>query len=367
MSPFASLRSLVATSTLLAPLALAGLTAAGCKTAKSAEPSPQAAASQPVHVETTTAAARMVPSYLRVTGQLKSSRETDLAANAAGRVTQVAIERGQEVKAGDVLASLDVRAARLSAAEAKAMAETASENAKTARTECERAKSLLDSQAIARAEYDRIEAQCRTTLSQVSAAQARSSLAAQNVGDGQVRAPFSGFVSERFIDVGEYVMPNSKVATLVDLSSLRLELTVPETQIKAARKDAPVTFTVGGYDDKIFAGKVLFVGASVRAQTRDIVAEASVENAEGLLRPGMFASVRLVSGEEKAVIVPAASLAVRDGKKTAFVLAGGRLEQRIVQTGDAFGDDVAVLRGVEEGERVVVKNLEGLKNGQPAQ
>ena len=195
---------------------IAGATA-GCKTAKSAEHEPGAGVTAaPAQVNTHTVTSKLVPKYLLVTGQLKSSRETDLAANASGKVVQTRVERGTQVKAGETLATLDVRAASLSAAEARAHAETAAQQAKTAKSDCERADVLLQSGAISRAEFDRLDAQCRTTDFQVSAAQARLKLAAQNVGDGVIRAPFNGFVTERYIDVGEYVTPSSKVVTIVD-------------------------------------------------------------------------------------------------------------------------------------------------------
>lgn len=337
----------------------------GCKTAKSAEHEPGAAAVvAPAEVSTHVVASKLVPKYLLVTGQLKSSRETDLAANATGKVTQTLVERGTQVKAGETLATLDVRAAALSAAEARAHAETAAQNAKTAKSDCERADALVRSGAISRAEFDRLDAQCRTTDFQVSAAQARSKLAAQNVGDGVIRAPFDGFVTERYVDVGEYVSPSSKVVTIVDLASLRLELAVPESNIAAAKKDAVVSFTVAGYPDRTFGGAVQFVGASVRAATRDVVAEATVDNADGVLRPGMFASVRLQNGEGMMPVVPKDAIVTRDDKPIAFVVEGGRLEQRIVQTGDVIGDEIVVLRGIADGERLVLAPADTLKNGQ---
>lgn len=353
------------TKSVLSAAFLIVVVAAGCKSGKAAEDEVgNAAAAAPIQVETHTVSSELVPKHLLVTGQLKSSRETDLAANASGKVVETRVERGAAVKAGEVLARLDVRAAALAAAEARAHAETAAETAKTAKSDCARAEALVQSGAISRAEFDRLDAQCRTTDHQVSAAEARSRLAAQNVGDGLIRAPFDGFVTERYVDVGEYVMPSSKVVTIVDLASLRLELTVPETSIQAARKGATASFTVGGYPDRVFEGTVEYVGAAVRAATRDIVAEATVDNTDGLLRPGMFASVRIESGEQKLPVIPRSAIATRADKQVAFVVANGRIEQRVLQTGDDVGDAVAVLRGVEDGEQIVLAPTPDLRNGQ---
>lgn len=360
------MRLTVAAAFLAAPLAFA-LGATGCSSPSSAATSSAAGAASSAPTErvaTVAVSSRPVPRYLAVTGQLKSGRETDLAANANGRVLATRVERGSQVKAGDILATLDVRAAALSATEARAQADTATVAAANAKVECERTRALVASGAIGKAELDRMDTQCRTSALAVGAAQARSQLAAQNVGDGVIRAPFAGVVAERFVDVGEFVRMDSKVVTLVDLSALRLELTIPESSIQAATPGAKVEFAVAGYPDRKFNGTLAFVGASVRTTTRDVVAEATVDATDAVLRPGMFASGRLVSGEEKAPVLPRSAIVTRDGKSMAFVVAaGGRLEQRILQVGEPSGDDVAVTRGILEGENVVITPSDKLRNG----
>jgi membrane fusion protein, multidrug efflux system len=344
-------------------LALAAGSAA-CSTS-SASPVPADAGLASVSVTTTSAKSHPVSQYLLLTGQLKSGRETDLAANAAGRVTTTRVERGARVKAGDILATLDVRAASLSAMEAKANADRAATSAASAKLECDRVRALVASGALGKAELERADAQCLASDQAVSAAHARSLLAGQNVGDGVIRAPFDGVIAERYVDVGEFVRQDSKVVTLVDLAALRLHLTVPETHIAAVRPGAKVTFSVAGYPGRTFGGALKFVGASVRDTTRDIVAEASIdETGAEVLRPGMFASVRLEAGDQPTPVVPKTAITTRDGRSTAFVVVNGRIEQRVVQTSEGLGDEIAVVRGVAEGEHVVVAPTEALRNGQ---
>jgi membrane fusion protein, multidrug efflux system len=354
-------------ATVAVALALSSF-ASGCSapssTSSTSSSTGAASSAQPdARVETVFVAARAVPRYLPVTGQLKSGRETDLAANAAGRVIATNVERGSQVRAGDVLATLDVRAAALSAAEARAQADTAAATAASAKTECDRTRALVASGALGQAELDRMEGQCKTSELAVSASRARSQLAAQNVGDGVIRAPFAGVVAERFVDVGEFVRQDSKIVTLVDLSALRLELTIPESNIAAARPGAKVVFGVAGYPDRTFTATVAFVGATVRSTTRDVVAEAKVDATDAMLRPGMFASGRIQSGEESLPVVPRTAVVNREGQSIAFVVAGGRLEERIVLLGEPSGDDVAVARGIAVGERVVVTPSDTLRNG----
>jgi membrane fusion protein (multidrug efflux system) len=353
-----------------AAVAGASLVLSGCSKPSSAATSTAMAtagaassAAPDVRVQTAAVTSRPVPRYLSVTGQLKSGRETDLAANANGRVTATLVERGSQVKAGDVLAQLDMRAAALSAAEARAQADTAAASADNAKTECDRTRALVASGALGRAELDRMDGQCKTSALAVHAAQARSNLAAQNVGDGVIRAPFAGVVAERYVDVGEFVHQDSKVVTLVDLSALRLELTIPEGSIAAAVPGAKVMFSVAGYPDRTFSSTLAFVGASVRPTTRDVVAEAKVDATDALLRPGMFASGRLASGQDQMPVVPKSAVVVRDGKPNAFVSVGGRIEQRLVQLGEPSGDDVSITRGLADGEIVVLSPSDTLRNG----
>lgn len=335
-----------------------------CKRAPTSGGQDTAAAPKPAKVQTTSAVLEDAPSWLLLTGQLKGARETDLAANVAGRIVATKVERGTRVRSGDPIATVDVRAAALSAAEAQAQAANAKAQADAARLDCDRAKTLVASGSISKAELDRLDAQCRSSELMVSAMAARSQLAAQNVGDGIIRAPFAGSISERYVDVGTYVHADTKVVTMVDLDQLRLEVAIPETSIAAAKPGAKVRFSVAGYPDRLFDGTVRYVAASVRSATRDIVAEAVVEDPDGLLRSGMFAAVRLQQATQKTPAIPKQAVVLRDGKPSAFVVASGRLEQRYVQTGEELGELVAVNRGVADGEKVVVAPAADLSNGQ---
>ena len=340
-----------------------GVTLAGCKAKQIAtsEPPPP-----PVHVETVDAVEQSVPRVLALTGTLRGSKQTELAANAAGRVQETLVERGSPVKAGDLVARLDVRSAALSANEARAAADLTRTQALSAKRECDRYKALLDQNAISRAEYDRVTDQCSTSSLSIAAAQARASMATQVVGDGMIRAPFAGIVAQRYVEVGEYVRQDSKVATIVAIDTLRLEFSVPEASVGAVKQGGTMTFTVPAYPGRSFAGVVRFVGAALRETTRDLVAEALVDNADQALRPGMFASVALRTGEVPLPVIPKSAVVEKEGRSHIFVLAAQRIEERVVQTLAFSGEQVAVLSGLKANEKVVVKPTPALHNGAAA-
>jgi membrane fusion protein (multidrug efflux system) len=352
-------------SRLSVALLLAGAAAlGGCK--GSAEATAAAAAVKeepPVSVQTEPARVIEVPRTLRLTGTLRGDRETDLAANANGRVLATSVERGEQIKPGQVLAKLDTRAAALSAADARAQVDSIKAQAGLARIECDRYQQLKAKGAISDLEYQQKIGQCETLPLNVQAASARAALAAQNVGDGIIRAPFAGVVTERYVEVGQFVRQDSRVVTIVSVDPLRLQIAVPEAQVANVKEGAEVSFRVAAYGDQRFTGKVRFVSGALRATTRDLVAEAIVPNAEHLLLPGMFADVELTVGSERLPSVPVAALSERDEQSRLFVVVDGRLEERIVALGPKVGDRASVTRGVKDGERVVVSDRTGLGNG----
>ena len=342
--------------------ALAGLLlVSGCK---KPEASVQLAPVERVRVETVDVVEAAMPRTLALNGSLRGERETDLAANASGRVLETFVDRGSPVKQGDIVAKLDVRAAAALAAEASANVAITSAQTEAAKRDCDREKALLESNVISQAEFDRTADQCRTLPLSEKAAEARSHAASQTVSDGTVRAPFSGVIAERSVEVGEYVRPDSRVATLLEVDPLRLEITVPEASAPSVKVGAALTFTVAGYPGREFPGTIRFVSPAVREATRDVIVDARVPNTDRALMPGMFADVRLESGESKEAVVPKSALVEKQGRDVVFAVVDRKLEERVVQLGATKGDLVACSRGVKVGEHIVNHPAETLFNGQ---
>ena len=339
------------------------LLAVACK-AKQEGAAVKVAEAPPTAVQSATVMEIEVPATLRLTGSLRGEREVDLAANAAGRVTATSTERGAFVEKGQILAKLDVRAAALSANEARVQVANARAQEEQARKECERYEQLRQKSAISDLEYDRVMTQCRTLPLTVEAASVRASLAAQNVGDGIIRAPFEGVVIERYVEVGQYVRQDSRVVSLVSLHPLRLELTVPEAEVAKVQQGADVTFYVAAYPGRAFNGKIRYISGAVRATTRDLVVEALVDNVDKALKPGMFAEVDLTLGTHKMPGIPKTAVVQRDGQAHAFIVIDGQLEERVLSLGPSAGDQVGVLEGVKAGEKIAVAEVAKLSNGQ---
>jgi membrane fusion protein (multidrug efflux system) len=347
----------------LAPFVLLLGLAACRKTDDAAAAQPPREAAAPIRVQTAAVTQRPVPDFLTLTGTLRASHESDVAADVSGKVVATYVERGQAVKQGQTIATVDARTAALAANAAEAQAKVAQSQLEEARRECERVKHLLDTGAISQAEFDRQTAQCTTQQWSAAAAEAQQKTASKLLGDANIRAPFTGFVGERYVNVGQYVQPNTRVASVYSPDPLRLELTVPEANVAIIAQDMSVNFTVTAFGDQLFAGSVKYISPNIRESTRDLVIEAVVPNADLKLKPGMFAVAKIRLGEKPRAVVPKNAVVQDESGARAYVVASGVVQERNVQLGETAGDVVAVLDGVKAGENVVIAPGADVRDG----
>ncbi|MEO8181774.1 MAG: efflux RND transporter periplasmic adaptor subunit [Deltaproteobacteria bacterium] len=343
---------------LTSGLALAWLV--GCGAVASAAPAEEAAS---IDVQTSVATARSVPRTLSLTGSLTARREARIAADGAGKITATFVERGDRVKRGDPLARVDARSQAFASVEAQAQTEALRAQEQTAKLECQRAQSLFAGNAISRAEYDRTNTSCAVSGHSVAAARARALLAAKAVGDSIIRAPFDGVVAERSIDVGNYVVAGHAIATLVDVDTLRLELSVPESALAAVGAGDSVEFAVAAYPGRRFSGRLSHLGPVVRTASRDQIVEAVVDNSDGLLRPGMFAVAELTVGTDPLPVVPETALRGSRESGRLFVVDEDRIEERVVLARQTLAGEIAIVKGLRAGERVVNPITEAVRDG----
>jgi membrane fusion protein (multidrug efflux system) len=341
---------------------LAILTAQGCHRGASKEEAAQPVEGR-VRAETVVVSERTVPETLEVTGVLAADKRTDLAANATGRVVRTFVERGDHVNAGAILAQLDARAAAFTETEARANEAAMAEQLAAVRADCARDEALFAKGAISKTEYDRTSSQCRSQSSSEEAARARAAEAARSLGDTSIRAPYAGVIGERFVSVGDYVRPDSKVVTLLAIDTLRLRLSVPERAIGAAQEGAVVLFETISRPGRPFVGTIRYVGREVRETTRDMIDEAVVDNRDGAVMPGMFVTARLPIGQATRAVVPKSALFPVEPAQAVFVVADGRLNERVVETGTAIDDGIAVRDGVKKGDRVVIHPTPDMLDG----
>ncbi|MES2735105.1 MAG: efflux RND transporter periplasmic adaptor subunit [Verrucomicrobiota bacterium] len=352
------------------------MTAAYCVVAcQKAAPDPAAAAPAPkaappaVKGSTTKAVERSFPRYLRVTGQLTGQHDAVVAADSTGRVMTAPVERGSVVKAGDVLATLDDRQAKLALAESNASAELAKSRLALAKNEQERNKPLAEKKAVADADYQKLLTEVSAREAELAGAVSRQEQAQKTLDDCTIRAVAGGVVAERMVDPGEYVRVDSAVARVVDQSTMRLVLNVPETEVGGLEIGQTVEFTTAAFAGQTFKGKLKFLGAAMREASRDLVIEAAVDNADGKLRAGFFCDARIQMREEKAVAVPENALRIEGSRRKVFVVTpdANTLSERLVEVGDTREGFTEIRRGVAKDENVLVKPPAEATDGLPFQ
>jgi membrane fusion protein (multidrug efflux system) len=382
----------------LAPLAL--LLLAGCGNTE-AKPAKVEDAPKPIVVAVRSVQERPLPTTLDVTGTLMADAQTDIASEIEQRVVEILVERGQFVNAGQVVARMDDQDAKNQLREAEATEAQIRERlglvdgqtfnalstpeVQQARATMERAEAdykrfvqLLDEGAVSRAEHDlrradylAAKAQYETTVNQMrqlyqslSAQRVRVAMGRKAVEDTIIRAPFSGVIAEKAGSVGRYTKKGDRIATIVRIDPLRIELTIPEGAVAAVRKGQRVSFAVQSYPDRQFEGTIAYVGPAVRAESRALVVEAIVPNPRALLQPGLFATAHIeLPAARPSLMVPAAAVKNDGGVFKLFVAKNDRAEARIVQVGRESGGNVEILRGLQPGERIVSGQVDGLADG----
>ena len=385
---------------LVLPGLIAMTALSGCRAEVSTEAS--AASTAPAPVAVTQVESRAVDRYLRVTGSLAADEQAEVSAETVGRVVEIPIERGTRVQQGTLLARISATetSAQLQEAEANA-AQIESRlgltpgqpfeakqvpdvmNAKAsldwAEAEFNRIRSLLDQKVVSQSEFDQRRTQVEAARQQyqvalnsaqqsyrlLEAAHARITLARKAVADTSVRAPFAGLVAERVVSVGDYVTRGTRVATVVRVDPLRLELTVPEQSVSLVKVGLPVKLTVDAYTNEEFDARIRFVSPSLRADQRALTVEALAANADGRLKPGMFATARIRQAvDAPALLVPATSVEVIAGTSRVYVVKNNRVEERIVTVGETFGDRIEVTSGIAKGESVATDPKGRVTDGQ---
>jgi membrane fusion protein, multidrug efflux system len=322
------------------------------------------AAEASISVKATAAIEAPMPTYLTVTGSLVANQQSEVAAGANGKVVKTLVERGSVVPANQLLVQLDSRALSDQAAEAQANLDVAKRQRELADVQCGRSEKLFKDGALSRDDYDKTKANCETTRLSATASEARAEAALAGLSDSQIRAPFAGLIAERYVNLGEYVQPATKVVRLVELDPLRLELTVPEASLHLVSEGMAVSFVTTIAPTVVHTGTVRFIGPSVRTSSRDLVVEALVPNPDRSLRPGEFVLAKLVLGETPSATVPKVALHTDGQLQRIYVVSSGHhLEERLVELGETKGEQVAIAKGIKPGEQVVTQAEGDLRDG----
>ena len=304
-----------------------------------------------------------------VSGTLAPLTQAIVKATVAGEVRKVLVREGQSVRQGDVLAELDTTdlRTRLDAAQA----DQAERRAKLAIAERNRDtnQALLKQNFISQNAFDQLHSTYQGSEAAVRWADAQVQLASKAMLDAVVRAPISGIVSKRMVNGGERVVPDAPMVSIVDLTRLELEATVPASDIASIALGQSVRFKVDGFGERLFEGKVERINPVAEAGSRAIKLFVAVPNANGVLKGGMFAQGQITLSQSTPVaVVPTSALFEEAGQAYVFTVEAGKLAKRAVVLGarDEVSGLTEITRGLGQGADVVRVRMGGLKVGAPA-
>jgi cobalt-zinc-cadmium efflux system membrane fusion protein len=311
---------------------------------------------------------REVHDHLVLTAVIQPNRDriAHVAPRVPGRVLRVSASLGDAVRPGQTLALLD----SLELGEAQsAHAQAESEHA-VAKANFERIERLYRDQIVPEKEFLRVRSEFEKTRATLRAARDKLQLLGVEPIAGADRpasqfplvAPFAGTVIEKDAVLGELAQPDKSLFTIADLRLLWIEANVYEKDLAKVRVGAPAEVTVAAYPEVVFKGRVAYISAVLDKETRTLKARIEVANADGRLRPEMFATVAIdAPGAAKALVVPEEAVVLMQGEPSLFVEEHGGFEARPVALGEKLRGEVVVKSGIESGTRVVVAGTYALK------
>ncbi|MEH6581784.1 MAG: efflux RND transporter periplasmic adaptor subunit [Halioglobus sp.] len=296
-----------------------------------------------VTIGATTARMELRQTELEAVGSIRAARGVELSTEERGEIIAIDFSSGNLVQAGDLLITLNDKVEQASRERQVA-------NLKLARLLYDRDKRLVGQKSIPESQYDRSKADLESAIAQLAEIEAR-------LENKRIHAPFSGTTGITQVKVGDYVEPGTPITTLQDLSELEVDFTLPARHYPELEIGQKIKLQVAAFPDKNFKAILQALDSQVDAGTRSILLRATIQNSEGLL-PGMFARLVINLGKpEQIVALPDTAVTYSLHGNTIYVIEqtpdGLSATSRVVETGESRGGRVAILSGLDAGERVV--------------
>jgi len=305
---------------------------------------------------------------LALPGDVNAFEQTKIYARADGYLLKWNTDIGAKVEAGQVLAEIDSPELDQELNQSRAALAQAKANLILARSSAERWTGLLKDHAVSQQEVDEKTSALAAREADVTAAEAAVSRLEKLASFKQVRAPFAGTITARYVDTGALIRAGSSASALFDLAqmdTLRVHVNVPQAYLRDIATGSPVQVRVAEYPDRTFEGKILRTSGAFNPATRTLLTEIEVPNRDGALFPGIHVDVQLsVAQANPPMVVPATAVIVRsEGLQVATVNAADAIQLQKVQVGRDMGKTVEIVSGLNEGARIVTNPTDTLVDG----
>jgi len=316
----------------------------------------------PVSIVSAIASEELWEQSLQAVGSLTAVQGIIVETELDGKVVEIGFESGAQVSAGDLLLRQDTTTEEAQLADAQA-------SATLARINYERARELRQQGANSQSEFDTAHATLNSAESRVASIKA-------TIEKKTLRAPFAGRLGIREVNFGQFLRGGQPVVPLFSFDPIYVDFSLPQQHLTAITVGQVVKITLDAFEGESFEGRLTAINPQVDTATRNVQVQATLVNADGRLRPGMFAKAQVVSPEvQRYVTLPATAISFSPYGDAVFIVepsddaaggAGGlRVRQQFVKTGPRRGSQVAILSGLEVGQQVAVGGLTKLQNGAP--
>jgi multidrug efflux system membrane fusion protein len=349
------------------PLILALAAAVSCQ--KREQPKPGGAHLRKPKVILAEAALREIEYTVEAVGSLEAAEEISIPARVSGPLDAVHFKEGDAVNEKTVLAEIEVEKYSLGAERAQAefdraraqdaLAETVYKNRLTLYEEGKKQKKewvTEEQMATWKADFEKAKADLERTRVDLE-------LARRSHRDARVTSPIAGLINRKLVSKGEFVKPETIVATILNVSTLRVRFTVPEVEASRLRTGQEVQFSVQSAPGLRFKARIFFMSQKADPVTRAVDCMAEVLDRNEMLRAGTFASVRAVTGKQKSILIPERAVLPSEKGFLVLVLNSSCVKSRVVKLGLRVGGDVEVTEGLSAGDRVVADGGAGLTDG----
>ncbi len=287
------------------------------------------------------------------TGNVLAIQEINLSAEASGVITRLNMQEGAEVRRGQLLVKINDNNLVPQLSQTKYALELMEQNAARQQTLFERGGSSQE-------EFDTIQIELNKLKTEVEILEAQ-------IRRTEIRAPFDGILGLKYVDIGAYITPTTRIATLQDLSNMVVDFAVPERYAQQVRIGNEIRFTVQG-TDSVFTARVYAQEPQVDTRTRTIQVRAATTNEGRLLRPGAFATIDLVLDEsDTALIVPSIALIPDMGAYKVYKYDNGTVVSVPVDIGSRTPTGVQIINGIAAGDTILVSGLLQVQDGMPVQ
>jgi membrane fusion protein, multidrug efflux system len=317
----------------------------------------------PEAVTTIVAQQEQWPSTLTAIGTMAAVQGVTVSADLPGTVDRIAFESGKFVNKGDLLVQLDTRQERAQLITIDSQREFANLN-------FDRMKGLLDQRVISRAEFDRAVTDQKQSEAQIGEVNA-------TISRKTIRAPFSGVLGIRQVNLGQYLAPGDPIVLVQSLDPIYANFGVPQQDASQVRLGRTVRITAEELTGTVFEGRITAIDPRVDEATRNLQVQATLRNRGGQLRPGMFVEAEVLLGESRSVVtLPSSAINYAPYGDSVFVVTDLKgqdgqsyrgVRQQVVKVGAARGDQIAILEGINAGDEVVTSGVFKLRNGAAVQ